>query len=58
MAPTFTVGKADGKRLSLGLTLADIGRSVPNPATVATNIGRELHVRDDCLLLASVPLLL
>ena len=30
----------------------DIGGGVPDPAAVAANVGRELHVGDDCKMLA------
>lgn len=41
---TLAVGKADSQSLSLGLTLADIGGSVPNPAAVTADVGAQLHV--------------
>jgi hypothetical protein len=47
---TLRVGKSNGKSLGLGLSLTDIRGSIPNPASVTTNIGRKLHLRDnyDC----------
>jgi len=42
------VAEADGESLGLWLALRDIGGGVPDPAAVAANVGRELHVRDDC----------
>jgi hypothetical protein len=44
---TITVGEANGKGLSLGLTLTDVGGCVPHPAAVAADVGRELHVRNN-----------
>ena len=44
---TLAVGKTDGKSNSLRLTLTDICSSIPNPASIATDIGREFHVRHD-----------
>jgi hypothetical protein len=38
------VTETDGKSGSLGLALGNIGGGVPNPAAVAANVGRELHV--------------
>jgi hypothetical protein len=45
---TLAVGEADSQRLSLWLALADIGGGVPDPAAVAADVGRQLHVRDNC----------
>lgn len=44
---TFTVGKSDGKSLGFWLALTDVRCNVPDPASVAADIGRELHVRCD-----------
>lgn len=44
---TLAVGKANSQSLSLGLTLADIGGGIPDPAAVTANVGAQLHVRDD-----------
>jgi hypothetical protein len=49
---TLGVGKSDSKSLGLWFSLTDISSSVPNPTAVASNVGRELHVRDDCEILA------
>ena len=35
---TVGVGEADGKRLRLWLALGDVGRSVPHPTAVATDV--------------------
>jgi len=45
---TLAVCKPDGESRRFWLALADIGRGVPHPAAVATNIRRELHVRHHC----------
>lgn len=45
---TLRVGKSDSKSLGLWLTLTNISSSVPNPASVRANVGRQLHVRDNC----------
>jgi hypothetical protein len=47
---TLSVGKSDGQSNSLGLTLADIGSSVPHPASVGANVGGELHLGDDVVV--------
>ena len=47
---TLAVAEADGKSLSLGLTLRNIGRGVPDPGAVAADIGRELHVGDNVVV--------
>ena len=44
---TFGVGKANSKSLSLRFALANIGRRVPYPTPVTTDIGGELHIRDN-----------
>jgi uncharacterized protein YlxW (UPF0749 family) len=44
---TLRVAETDGQGNGLGLTLANIGSSVPDPAAVRANVGRELHLRDD-----------
>lgn len=44
---TLRVGKADSKGNGLGLTLADIGGGVPHPASVRSDVGGQLHLRDD-----------
>jgi hypothetical protein len=38
------VAETDGESSSLGLALRNIGGGVPDPAAVAANVGRELHV--------------
>ena len=38
------VAETDGKSSGLGLALRDIGGGVPDPAAVAADVGRELHV--------------
>lgn len=45
---TLAVGEADRERLSLGLAFADIRGGIPDPAAVAADVGRQLHVGDDC----------
>jgi hypothetical protein len=45
---TFTVGESNGKGLCFWLTLANICRHVPNPASVAANVGGKLHVGCHC----------
>jgi len=47
---TLAVAETDGKSLSLGLALRNIGRSVPDPRAVAANVGRELHVGDNVVV--------
>ena len=42
---TITVGETNGKSLCLGSALAYIGSSVPYPTAVASDVGRQLHVR-------------
>ena len=48
MVLTLGVGKSNSKSLGLWLSLTDISGSVPNPTTVASNVGGELHVRNNC----------
>lgn len=48
---TLSVGKSNSQGNSLGLTLADVGGSVPDPTAVRADVGRELHLRDDYRLL-------
>lgn len=45
---TLRVGKADSKSHGLGLALANIGGSVPHPASVRSDVGGQLHLGDDC----------
>jgi hypothetical protein len=45
---TVTVGKANGESLGFRLPLADVCCGIPDPAPVATHVGRELHVRYNC----------
>ena len=45
---TIRVGKPDRKRLGSRLRLGVIGRDVPDPGSVGTEVGSELHVRGDC----------
>lgn len=49
---TLAVGETDGQGLSLGLALADIGGGVPDPAAVAADVGRQLHVGNNYALLS------
>ena len=42
---TVTIGEADGECLGLRLALADIGADIPDPASIAADVGGELHVR-------------
>jgi hypothetical protein len=51
------VAETDGESSGLGLTLRDIGGGVPNPAAVAANVGGELHVGNNCQMLASAVLM-
>lgn len=44
----LAVAETDGKSLSLGLALRYVGGCVPDPTAVRANVGRELHVRDNC----------
>lgn len=44
---TLRVGKADSKSDGLGLALANIGRGVPHPASVGSDVGGKLHLRDN-----------
>ena len=44
---TLAVGKTDGQRSRLRLTLTDICGCIPDPATVTADIGVQLHVRDN-----------
>jgi len=44
---TLRVGKSDSKSLSFWLALTDISGGVPNPASVASNVGGELHLWDN-----------
>jgi hypothetical protein len=46
------VAETDGEGSGLGLTLRNIGGGVPDPAAVAADVGGELHVGNDCELLA------
>lgn len=46
----LAVGEADRERLSLGLALADIRGGIPDPAAVAADVGRQLHVGDDVVV--------
>lgn len=48
MELTLTVGEADGESLSLGLAFADVRGGIPDPAAVTADVGRQLHVGDDC----------
>lgn len=50
---TLGVGEADGERDGLGLALAHVRGGVPHPAAVRPDVGRELHLGDDCTELAS-----
>jgi hypothetical protein len=50
---TLAVGETDSQGLSLGLTLADIGGRVPDPAAVTADVGAQLHVGDDYAYLVS-----
>ncbi len=52
---TLGVGESDSKSVCLWLALADIGSSVPDPTSVGSNIGRQLHLRDDYHILANIP---
>ena len=45
---TFTVAESDGKGLCFWFALANICGHVPDPASVAANVGRKLHVGCDC----------
>lgn len=42
---TLAIGKTDGQRSRLWLTLTDICGCVPDPATVTADVGVQLHVR-------------
>lgn len=44
---TLRVGEADSKSHGLGLALTDIGGGVPHPASVRSDVGGQLHLRDD-----------
>jgi hypothetical protein len=46
------VAETDGESSGLGLALGDIGGGVPDPAAVAADVGGELHVGNDCQMLA------
>ena len=54
-ARTLGVGEADGERHGLGLALADVRGGVPHPAAVRPDVGRELHLGDDCTPLVLLP---
>lgn len=54
---TVGVGKADGQGDGLGLSLADIGSRVPDPAAVRANVGRKLHLGDDYKVPLASPIL-
>lgn len=49
---TLGVREADGKRLGLRFALTDVSGSIPDPAAVAADVGGELHVGDDCILIS------
>jgi hypothetical protein len=44
---TLGVCESNSKGLRLWLALTDIGGSIPYPASVTSNIGRKLHLRDN-----------
>lgn len=44
---TLGVGETDCQGNRLRLTLANVSGGIPDPASVAANVGRQLHVRDD-----------
>lgn len=44
---TLRVGKADSKGHGLSLALANIGSGVPHPTPVRSDVGGQLHLRDD-----------
>ena len=47
---TVRVGEADSQGDSLGLTLADIGGSVPHPRPVGADVGRKLHLGNNVVV--------
>jgi hypothetical protein len=51
---TLAVSETDGKSLSLGLALRNIGRSVPDPRAVTADVGGELHVGDNVVVGANL----
>lgn len=44
---TLRVCESDSESLRLWFALTDICSGIPNPASVASNVGRKLHLRDD-----------